>query len=175
MYSKGFKRPKLYSCSTQASHTDLCRAKAYPVDPKESSFLLSIQLLFTGKCMGAASWLAEYRVFWVFSSLFQTLCIRHEILKFMLFKIGICHKSMLFYLVMCSAKSLYPVWSFVTMSPSGSSVHGILHARILEWFAMPSSRESSWPRDQTCIFYVTCIGRQVLCHQRHLGSPYLLV
>ena len=28
----------------------------------------------------------------------------------------------------------------------GSSVHGILQARILEWFAMPSSRGSSQPR-----------------------------
>ena len=31
----------------------------------------------------------------------------------------------------------------------GSSVHGILQARILQQVAMPSSRESSWPRDQT--------------------------
>ena len=31
----------------------------------------------------------------------------------------------------------------------GSSVHGILQARILEWVAMPSSRGSSQPRDQT--------------------------
>ena len=36
-------------------------------------------------------------------------------------------------------------------SPPGSSVHGILQARILEWVAMPSSRGSSSPRDQTCI------------------------
>ena len=35
-------------------------------------------------------------------------------------------------------------------SPPGSSVHGILQARILEWVAMPSSRGSSQPRDQTC-------------------------
>ena len=34
-------------------------------------------------------------------------------------------------------------------SPSGSSVHGILQARILEWVAMPSSRGSSQPRDRT--------------------------
>ena len=34
-------------------------------------------------------------------------------------------------------------------SPPGSSVHGILQARILEWVAIPSSRGSSWPRDQT--------------------------
>ena len=32
----------------------------------------------------------------------------------------------------------------------GSSVHGILQARILEWVAMPSSRGSSRPRDWTC-------------------------
>ena len=31
--------------------------------------------------------------------------------------------------------------------PPGSSVHGILQARILEWFAMPSSKGSSQPRD----------------------------
>ena len=33
--------------------------------------------------------------------------------------------------------------------PPGSSVHGILQARILEWVAMPSSRGSSQPRNQT--------------------------
>ena len=27
----------------------------------------------------------------------------------------------------------------------GSSVHGILQAEILEWVAIPFSRESSWP------------------------------
>ena len=30
-------------------------------------------------------------------------------------------------------------------SPPGSSVHGILQARILEWVAMPSSREEGFP------------------------------
>ena len=35
-------------------------------------------------------------------------------------------------------------------SPPGSSLFmGILQARILEWVAMPSSRGSSQPRDQT--------------------------
>ena len=29
----------------------------------------------------------------------------------------------------------------------GSSVDGILQARILEWIALPSSKGSSWPRD----------------------------
>ena len=31
--------------------------------------------------------------------------------------------------------------------PPGSSVHGILSVRILEWVAMPSCRASSQPRD----------------------------
>ena len=35
----------------------------------------------------------------------------------------------------------------VDSSLLGSSVHGILQARILEWVAMPSSRGSSQPRD----------------------------
>ena len=33
----------------------------------------------------------------------------------------------------------------------GSSVHGILQARVMEWIVMPSSRGSSWPRDWTHI------------------------
>ena len=40
-------------------------------------------------------------------------------------------------------------------SPPGSSVHGILQARILEWAAIPSSRGSSWPRNWT---WVSCIA-----------------
>ena len=46
-------------------------------------------------------------------------------------------------------------------SPPGSSVCGVLQARILEWVTMPSSRGSSWCRDWTCIFYISCIYRQV--------------
>ena len=38
-------------------------------------------------------------------------------------------------------------------SSPGSSVHGLLQTRILEWVAIPFSRGSSQPRDQT----------QVLC------------
>ena len=44
-------------------------------------------------------------------------------------------------------------------SPPGSSVHGILEARILEWVAMLSYWGSSPPRDQTHISYVSCIGK----------------
>ena len=36
----------------------------------------------------------------------------------------------------------------------GSSVHGILHARILEWLTIPFSRRSSQPKDQTQISFI---------------------
>ena len=49
----------------------------------------------------------------------------------------------------------------------GSSARGVFQARILEWVAISSSRGSSQPRDRTCI---SCIGKQVLYHQYHLGS-----
>ena len=39
-------------------------------------------------------------------------------------------------------------------SSPGSSVHGILQAGILEWVAIPFSRASSQPSDQTQVSYV---------------------
>ena len=36
-------------------------------------------------------------------------------------------------------------------SPPGTSVHGILQARILEWSAIPFSKGSSQPRDRTWV------------------------
>jgi len=39
-------------------------------------------------------------------------------------------------------------------SPPGSSVHWIFQARILAWVAIPSSRGSSQPRDQTWVSYI---------------------
>ena len=39
-------------------------------------------------------------------------------------------------------------------SPPGSSVHGILQARILEWVAIRFFRGSSWPRDRTQVSHI---------------------
>ena len=45
-------------------------------------------------------------------------------------------------------------------SLQGSSVHGILQARVLEWVAISFSRGSSWPRDRT---QISCIvGRRFI-------------
>ena len=50
------------------------------------------------------------------------------------------------------------LWDSVDCSPPGSSAHGILQARMLEWVAMPSSRASSWPRDWTRVSCGSCIA-----------------
>ena len=63
-----------------------------------------------------------------------------------------------------SFQSCLILWDPLDYSPPGSSAHGILQARILEQVAMPSSRWSSWPRDQTHVSYVSCVGKGVLYH-----------
>ena len=51
-------------------------------------------------------------------------------------------------LVLCLVAQLCPtLCNPMDCSPPGSSVHGILQTRILEWVAMPSSRGSSQPKD----------------------------
>ena len=59
-------------------------------------------------------------------------------------------------------------------SPTGSSVHGIFLAWILEWVAMPSSRGSSQSRDRTRICCVSSIAGGFLTTEplgRHLKLP----
>ena len=53
--------------------------------------------------------------------------------------------------VMLVAQSCLTLCDPMDCSPPGSSVHGILQARILEWVAIPFSRSSSWPRDWTWV------------------------
>ena len=61
----------------------------------------------------------------------------------------------------CSARKLQPFPTLcdpMDCSPPSSSVHGILQARIREWVAVPSSRESSWLRDQTYLSCGSCMA-----------------
>ena len=52
-------------------------------------------------------------------------------------------------------------------SPPGSSVRGILQARVLERVAMSSSWGSAQPRDRTRVSSISCTGRQAVSHERH--------
>ena len=54
-------------------------------------------------------------------------------------------------------------------SPPGSSVHGILQARMLEWAA--TLQGSSWPRFWIHVSCVSCTGMWILYQESHLGHP----
>ena len=82
------------------------------------------------------------------------------------------------YMRACGLSHLSCVWfcaTLWTLALQALLSVGILQARILEWFAMPSCRGSSQPRDQTHVSYVFCIGRQVLYHYCYLGSPFYAI
>ena len=61
----------------------------------------------------------------------------------------------------------------IDCSPPGSSVHGILQARILEGVATPSSRGSSRPRDPALVSCISRFGRCFLVALALPGKPVL--
>ena len=87
---------------------------------------------------------------------------RHLVLSEILFHQSIYNES-------SESESRCHVWLFTTHGLY--TVHGILHARILEWVAFPFTRGSSQPRDQNpglphC--------KWILYQQSHKGSPRIL-
>ena len=83
------------------------------------------------------------------SSLYSHVKFESLLVKLQLASVGYCHLVSESGLILCDP---------MDYSSPGSSVHGISQTRILEWAAMPSSR------DQTPVSYISCIGRQVLYH-----------
>ena len=81
--------------------------------------------------------------------------------------------STIVYACVCgkSLQSHLTLYDPMDCSQPDFSVHRILQARILEWVAIPSSKESSQHRDQTCASRLYCIGRWVFYYQHQLGSP----
>ena len=69
------------------------------------------------------------------------------------------------------AQSCPTLWDPMDCSPPGSSVHGIFHARILEWFAISFSRGSSQPRDQT---WVSCTAGRFFTDGATREAPFYL-
>ena len=66
------------------------------------------------------------------------------------------------------------LWDTMDHSLPGSSVHGILQARILEWVSVPSFRGSSRPRDRTHICYVYLQWQKSSLPIAPLGKPWFL-
>ena len=80
-----------------------------------------------------------------------------------------CYPTLCVYAKSLSCVRLFvTAWTVARQAPLST---GIFQARILEWVTMPSSRRSSQPRDQTCIFYVSSIGRQILYHCATREAP----
>ena len=90
---------------------------------------------------------------WVFQICWHTKCSTLTALSFMYVKVLVAQLC----LTLCN---------HTDCSPSGSSAHRILQERILEWVAIPFSRGSSQPRDQTrfsCIigrFFTVWVTRE---------------
>ena len=61
-----------------------------------------------------------------------------------------------------------PLWT--VCSPPGSSVHGILQARILKWVAIPFTRGSSWPSNWT---QIPCIAGRFFTIWTTREAPFL--
>ena len=58
-------------------------------------------------------------------------------------------------------------------SPPGSSFHGILHARILEWVAISFSRGSSWPRHRNRVACITGKFFTIWATQTYLKGTFI--
>ena len=70
---------------------------------------------------------------------FGGLCLGSNHLLLWYLTVCLCAKPLQLYLTLCHS---------IDCSPRVSFIHGILEARILEWAAMTSSREPSWPNDR---------------------------
>ena len=73
----------------------------------------------------------------------------------------LCHFS--------SVRLFVTLWTVACQAPLSK---GFSRWEYWIWVAMPSSRGSSQYRVWTHISYVSCMSRQVLYHQRHLGKPW---
>ena len=63
------------------------------------------------------------------------------------------------------------VFNPMNYSPPGPSVHGILQVRMLEWVAMPSSRESSQPKGSNPCLLCLLHWKDDSLPLNHLESP----
>ena len=95
----------------------------------------------------------EFFIMKILNTIYPILClVFREIKK----KISNTHSMLVKVLV---AQLCLTLCNPLDYSPPGSSVHGILQARILEWVAILFSSGSSWPRDWT---QVSCTAGRFL-------------
>ena len=69
------------------------------------------------------------------------------------------HESLWQFVWCVCAQLCLTLYNSMNFSPPGSSVYGVVQARILEWVAISFSRGPFWPKDWT---HVYCTDRQIL-------------
>ena len=84
----------------------------------------------------------------------KSLCGKRGILILVSFEKQLLSTVKHMILCVVVTESCPPLCDSMEYSPPGSSVHGIVQARILEWVAITFSRGSSQPRDQ---IHISCI------------------
>ena len=83
-----------------------------------------------------------------------------------------------FFLVLGCTKSLQSCPTLcnpIDSSLLGSSVHGILQGRILEWVALPSSKGSSWPRNGTQSLVSPALASQLFINSATWEATYVSI
>ena len=108
---------------------------------------------------------------WLYKCYSDTVCLMSLVamLQPWLVNIRNCPLCVCVHVCVCVCVLICSVMSdsFVTpmdWSPPGSSVHGIVQARTLEWVAVFFSRGPSWPGNGAHVSCTSCIGRQILYH-----------
>ena len=114
-------------------------------------------ILPTGECLLIPALQKKYKLV-LESLMWPSVCLASHILLYPL----VCTLSCFSRVRLCNP---------MDHSLPGSSVQGILQARILEWVVIFYARGSPWPKDRAHVSYIICTGRQVLYHQHHPWSP----
>ena len=94
----------------------------------------------------------------------QISCFKTYIMEILYINMCVCVCVCVCVRARARAQSCLTLHHSVDCSPPGSSVCGILQARILEWIGISFSRGSSLPRGQTQVSCVSFIGKQILYH-----------
>ena len=120
----------------------------------------------------------EYRSWWPFLSLGRIFLTQELNLHLLNCRQILYHQATREALIHVGARAKMCQFCLTLYDPKdysmpGSSVREIPKARILEWVAMPFSRESSWPKDRTHVFYVSCIDRWVFTNSTTWEAQFM--
>ena len=109
-----------------------------------------------------SAFLFHFPIFYVLMSKFISFYILHSLMNYFGYACMSAKSSQ-------SCLTLWDTWDHI--SP-GSSVHGVLQARILEWVAMPSSRWASLPREEKPVSLRSPALAGLFFTTRVPGKPY---